>query len=674
MATQLQLRRGNTTASQAFTGAIGEVTVNTQTNELTVHDGITTGGHKIPTKAWVQQQIENIPLSPIDPYITNCLTNIPQNLIFELNSGILTLKAGSKIYIPNGVGNFEVVTTVSDIDVDCGVLTGKTFVRFYQLGSELYGEIAIQNFYSGSDATGITGVFYNTTTNKISYYTSGVTDGNICSFPLAEITVYEGLVTNINKVFNGFGYIGSTIFVLPGVEGLIPNGRNTDGTLKNIDFTVTQVTTRTDMGVSLENNQAAVNIGHFINYDYGYRYIEEDNVLLPQNSDTKRDDMIFAKYSTDADQRITSFEPLKTTFHAVDYNDFYTTLKKPMSATNCITEIPQDIKLELNNGTLTLKAGSKVYVPNGVGVFDEVVIASDITYTYAYGAYTLGLYYNPTSGHLEAYSKDAEVSGTTPANTCTFYNTSANNISRINNGTVDTPKLSFPIATITTNASQITSIDQIFNGFGYIGSTVFVLPGIKGLAPNGRNADGTLKNITFTVSSVRTNTLGSSTFDKRVLYLGISSAYGFSPNLEYLPETNTFNNAGQYVIVGWGSASSGVITNLELKTAFHGVDYNDTEYIAHQAMPGNRYIDLTIGVSGTQYVAPADGYFTFYTDSVTSSILVESNGLYGNTCTGASGFEMRNVIPVRKGCTVTLYYGQLGTYSAMRFIYANGEA
>lgn len=33
--------------------------------------------------------------------------------------------------------------------------------------------------------------------------------------------------------------------------------------------------------------------------------------------------------------------------------------------TNRILEIPQNIKLELNNGTLTLKAGSKVYVPNG---------------------------------------------------------------------------------------------------------------------------------------------------------------------------------------------------------------------------------------------------------------------------------------------------------------------
>ena len=34
--------------------------------------------------------------------------------------------------------------------------------------------------------------------------------------------------------------------------------------------------------------------------------------------------------------------------------------------TNCITEIPQDIKLEINNGIITLKAGSKVYNGNGV--------------------------------------------------------------------------------------------------------------------------------------------------------------------------------------------------------------------------------------------------------------------------------------------------------------------
>ena len=56
--------------------------------------------------------------------------------------------------------------------------------------------------------------------------------------------------------------------------------------------------------------------------------------------------------------------------------------------TNCITEIPQDIKLELNNGVLTLKAGSKVYVPNGFEAdgttrkFDEIVFDSDLQVYY----------------------------------------------------------------------------------------------------------------------------------------------------------------------------------------------------------------------------------------------------------------------------------------------------
>lgn len=33
---------------------------------------------------------------------------------------------------------------------------------------------------------------------------------------------------------------------------------------------------------------------------------------------------------------------------------------------NRIVSIPQDIKLELNDGTLTLKAGSKVWYPDGL--------------------------------------------------------------------------------------------------------------------------------------------------------------------------------------------------------------------------------------------------------------------------------------------------------------------
>ena len=44
MAKQLQLRQGTTTEHNTFTGAVGEVTVDTTKDVLVVHDGITAGG------------------------------------------------------------------------------------------------------------------------------------------------------------------------------------------------------------------------------------------------------------------------------------------------------------------------------------------------------------------------------------------------------------------------------------------------------------------------------------------------------------------------------------------------------------------------------------------------------------------------------------------------------
>ena len=47
MAKETKLRRGTTAENAAFTGAEGELTVDTQTNSLIVHDGSTVGGNAI---------------------------------------------------------------------------------------------------------------------------------------------------------------------------------------------------------------------------------------------------------------------------------------------------------------------------------------------------------------------------------------------------------------------------------------------------------------------------------------------------------------------------------------------------------------------------------------------------------------------------------------------------
>jgi hypothetical protein len=47
MSTAVQLRRGTTSQHSSFTGAVGEVTVDTTKDTVVVHDGTTVGGHPL---------------------------------------------------------------------------------------------------------------------------------------------------------------------------------------------------------------------------------------------------------------------------------------------------------------------------------------------------------------------------------------------------------------------------------------------------------------------------------------------------------------------------------------------------------------------------------------------------------------------------------------------------
>jgi len=54
MPTILQFRRGTTAQNDAFTGALGEVSIDTQKDTLRVHDGSTAGGSEIVSTAATQ--------------------------------------------------------------------------------------------------------------------------------------------------------------------------------------------------------------------------------------------------------------------------------------------------------------------------------------------------------------------------------------------------------------------------------------------------------------------------------------------------------------------------------------------------------------------------------------------------------------------------------------------
>ena len=59
MSRQIQIRRGTAAENDAFTGAIGEVTMDTTNNTLRVHDGTTAGGTKMAKQSEVSSGLND---------------------------------------------------------------------------------------------------------------------------------------------------------------------------------------------------------------------------------------------------------------------------------------------------------------------------------------------------------------------------------------------------------------------------------------------------------------------------------------------------------------------------------------------------------------------------------------------------------------------------------------
>lgn len=350
------------------------------------------------------------------------------------------------------------------------------------------------------------------------------------------------------------------------------------------------------------------------------------------------------------------------------------------NVSNCITEIPQDIKLELNNGTLILKAGSKVYVPNGAGVFDEIIIDSDKSVEFqSWGSHARMFFYNPTTdtftGNILTYTTSG--SSASPSNpTWVWYDTTNNLVKRTeNSGSTWESGWALPVCICSNVQNTSSSIDQVFNGFGYIGSTIFALPGVKGLIPDGRNEDGSLKSVEITLDTVLTATPGNGDFDFYIRKESIGWSYTYHKDINFNTLSTDETALRAFAQAGHYKKDSSGITSFTTKTPFHTVDYNDTEFIGHQAMPSGRYISLTLGASGTTYTAPADGWFIL-SKRVTATgqyVTIQANGYVDVGVGYANGGEVSTMIFVKKGAVALITYSAGGTLERFRFIYTEGS-
>ena len=230
---------------------------------------------------------------------------------------------------------------------------------------------------------------------------------------------------------------------------------------------------------------------------------------------------------------------------------------------------------------------------------------------------------------------------------------------------------SLPICVLSRTNGIATSIDQVFNGMGYIGSTLWIDKGVKGLIPNGRNEDGTLKNIEIVKNKLQVITF---TTDMVNLYFGIHSDSNISLNGIYSYnkiENYAYNGADKvpWLACGKYDVVDGKVTNFQPKQPFRAVDYSDKAEVSGWGMPSNKYINLTLGASGTQYTAPANGYF--WAGGNAGGIRLSANNMSISSNLLNNYWGGQAFMPVKNGDKVKVEYNDSTTM--VRFIYAEGE-
>ena len=349
--------------------------------------------------------------------------------------------------------------------------------------------------------------------------------------------------------------------------------------------------------------------------------------------------------------------------------------------TNCILETFQNIYADCQSTGLTLRKGSIFIVPYGTSaptmevgdtlnggtivdvdwdgekLFYYVKLDADITLTtIGTGTLPFYLYVSPEGTVLGDTLPDCYAQDTAPVDiseSVIWYDTTNNYVKvTLDTGSSWTQGHSLGLCVVNrTTGGVISELKQLLSPITYCANVLFLSKGTKLLFPDGRNADGTCKNIEVTTQKTILRLLDLSTTETNAglfaVYnddgnIGISiqssQTWNFGNRLTtpaYIkfyvtPENQWYQQTGSntqiynknYLVhIGTTSRTNGKVTFLENRPfkTFAVLDMNNTSYISNQAMPSGNTVTLSLPASIGTLTAPADGYYYWQIASTSKS-------------------------------------------------------
>jgi hypothetical protein len=194
MATILQLRRGTTVQHSTFTGAVGEVTVDTTKDTVVVHDGTTAGGKPLATEAYVTSQIQTkdnsdeITEGSTNLYFTNARARGAVSVTDSGGDGSLAYNSTTGVITYTGPSASDVRAHFS-AGTGISISSGSISTSITQ-----YTDALARGAVSVTDSGGDGSLAYNSTTGVITYTGPSATDVRAHFSAGTGITITSGAI------------------------------------------------------------------------------------------------------------------------------------------------------------------------------------------------------------------------------------------------------------------------------------------------------------------------------------------------------------------------------------------------------------------------------------------------------------------------------------------------
>ena len=121
--------------------------------------------------------------------------------------------------------------------------------------------------------------------------------------------------------------------------------------------------------------------------------------------------------------------------------------------------------------------------------------------------------------------------------------------------------------------------------------------------------------------------------------------------------------------------AGGLVSQMELKanSSLDNINSNAMTLICNSVMQSTKYIDYSLGASGAEYIAPANGYFVVNVVGQNARISTyPKNGGDLGLLNGLNS-KLQATLPCEKGGKMVLRYDTITTVNTIRFYYMKGE-